>query len=105
MKFTIFLIVPIFWHIKFLSASPLSENGGVPTVSQVTPYPDAQKQVVNINNVSPEVTNLLRKFNVDFDQINAQRQRLQQNRTIDRAYYEVMPYSASSKEYVIKRQS
>lgn len=88
MKLTVLMIFPIFWNYECLAKS--IEQGSVTEMLEVTPYPDTQKQIINMKNVSPEVTNILRENNItDYEQINAMKTKLINSKT----YYEVIPSS------------
>lgn len=87
MKLTIFMIFPILWNFECLAMPLEGDDADI----EVTPYPNTQKRIINdINNPSPDVTTILRGFNLSLDQINAQRELLK-NRTKD--FYEVIPAS------------
>jgi hypothetical protein len=45
--------------------------------TDVTPYPDMQKQYIDINNVSPEVSSFLTQSNVNLEQIKMLQHKLQ----------------------------
>lgn len=89
MKLSVFLIFPIFWKFECF-AKPV--DGTDTTVIDVTPYPDAQRQYVDINNVvSPEVTKIINENNLNLDQIKTMHAKLQ-NKTRG-TFYHVIPSS------------
>lgn len=91
MKLSVFMILQVLWNSEWCSPMPL-EQGSVTETVEVTPYPDTQKQYVNINNVSPEVSNILRESNMSLDQLNSLKEKLmRENRTMNRNFYEVIP--------------
>lgn len=91
MKLSVFMILQVLWNSEWCLAKPL-EQGSVTETVEVTPYPDTQKRFVNINNVSPEVSNILREHNMSLDQINSQKEKLlRENKTMNRNFYEVIP--------------
>ena len=99
MKLTVFLILPIFWSVECL---PVDQGSVTETVvtgyEMATSYPDMQKRYVDINNVSPEVSSILRENNMNLDQIKTMHAKLQ-NKTLlrdknrDKDYYKVIPSS------------
>lgn len=96
MKLSVFMILQVLWNSEWCAAKAL-EQGSVTETGEVTPYPDTQKQIINVNNVSPEVTNILRDHNMSFDQINALKEKLiRENRTMNRNFYEVIPSTTYS---------
>lgn len=101
MKLSVFMILQVLWNSEWCLTMPL-EQGSVTETVEVTPYPDTQKQYVNINNVSPEVSNILRESNMSLDQLNSLKEKLmRENRTMNRNFYEVMttfPTPAATKE-------
>lgn len=89
MKLSVFMILQVLWNSEWCLAKPL-EQGSVTDTVEVTAYPDTQKRFVNINNVSPEVSNILREHNMSLDQINLQKEKLlRENKTMDRFSYAV----------------
>lgn len=96
MKLSVFLILQVLWNSEWCSAKPL-EQGSVTETVEVTPYPDTQKRYVNIKNVSPEVSNILREHNMSLDQINSLKEKLlRENKTMNRNFYEVIPSTTYS---------
>lgn len=94
------MILPIFWIVECL---PVDQGSGTETVvtgfEMATSYPDMQKRYVDINNVSPEVSTILRENNMNLDQLKTMHARLQ-NKTLlirdknrDKDYYKVIPSS------------
>lgn len=91
MKLSVFMILQVLWNSEWCLAKPL-EQGSVTETVEVTPYPDTQKRFLNIDNVSPEVSNILREHNTSIDQINSQKEKLlRENKTMNRNFYEVIP--------------
>lgn len=78
------------WHFECL-AKPLEQGSVTDAATNVTPYPDAQKRYVDMSNVSPEVSNIMKQNNVDFEKIRTIYEKLQ-NKTM-RDYYEVVSSS------------
>lgn len=95
MKFTVFIILPIFWSCECL-AMPV-EQGSVTEAVEATPYPDLQKRYVDINNVSPEVSIILQDNNLNLDSIRRMQQELQ-NKTRYVTPTPVNPPSTAPKE-------
>lgn len=92
MRFSVFMIFPVLLCFECLMAKPLEQgSSATEAVVDVTPYPDAQKRYVDINNVSPEVSSILRENNVNLDHIKTLQAKLQ-NKT-NRDYYHVIPSS------------
>lgn len=95
MKWKFFVIFPILWKLE-CSAKPVEQSD---VLADVTPYPDAQKQYINPNNVSPDVSDFMRINQINFTKINTQKEMLQ-NRTrglpSDHFVYEVIPSSTQS---------
>lgn len=94
MKFSVFMVifsVLCRWCFEECSAKPVEQGSVTETVLDVTPYPDAQKRYVDINNVSPEVSSILRENNMNLDQIKTMHAKLQ-NKT-NRDFYHVIPSS------------
>jgi hypothetical protein len=89
------MIFPILWKFECL-AKPVEQGSSVDALVDVTPYPDAQKQYINPNNVSPDVSDFMRINQINFTKINTQKEMLQ-NRTkglpSDHFLYEVIPSS------------
>lgn len=98
MKLTVFMILPIFWKFECW-AKPVEQGSGTETVVvEATPYPDMQKRYVDINNVSPEVSSILKLNNLNLDEIKSMHARLQ-NKTvkdINFNFYELIPSSTYS---------
>lgn len=90
MKLSVFFLFPILWKFECF-AKPV--EGTDTTVIDVTPYPDAQKQYININNVvSPEVTKIINENNLNLDEIKRMHAKLQnKTKTI---YYPSTTYPA-----------
>lgn len=85
---------------------PVDQGSATETVvtgyEMATSYPDMQKRYVDINNVSPEVSSLLRQNNMNLDHIKTMQANLQ-NKTLlirdknrDKDYYKVIPSSTLS---------
>lgn len=93
------MILSIFWSVECL---PVDQGSATETVvtgyEMATSYPDMQKRYVDINNVSPEVSSILRENNMNLDQIKTMHAKLQ-NKTLlrdknrDKDYYKVIPSS------------
>lgn len=103
MKLTVFMILPIFWSVECM---PFDQGSGtervVTSYDMATSYPDLHKRFVDINNVSPEVSSILRQNNMNLDEIKMQHAMLQ-NKTMlirdknrDKDYYQVIPSSTYS---------
>ena len=76
MKLKVFqIILPLFWCLKSL-AMPV-EQDAVTDVAEATPFPDLKKSFVDIKNVSPEVSIILKDYNVSLVSILQQQQELQ----------------------------
>lgn len=96
MKLSVFMILQVLWNSEWCSAKAFEPTSVTETV-EVTPYPDTQKQIVNINNVSPEVSNILREHNMSLDQINSLKEKLlRENKTMNKNFYEVISSTTSS---------
>lgn len=101
MKFSVFMIFPLLWCFECSLAKPVEQGSVTEAVVDVTPYPDAQKRYIDINNVSPEVTNILRENNMSLDRIKTMHAKLQ-NKTNRELYYLIpsstYPAPTASKE-------
>lgn len=73
MKFTVLIVLPLIWKIE---CWPLDQGSATDTIVEVTPYPDTHKKYIDINNVSPEVSNILSRNNLNLDQIKAMHAKL-----------------------------
>jgi hypothetical protein len=98
MLLLVLIVFPILGGFES-SAKPVEQGSVTEAIVEVTPYPDAQKRFIDINHVSPEVSNILRENNMNLDQIQTMRNKLQ-NKTnrnptgIDDTFkYELIPSS------------
>lgn len=93
MKLPVFIIFPVLWCFDVCLAKPVEQGSLVVTeaVLDVTPYPDAQKRYVDINNFSPEVVSILKKNDLNLADIVSMQERLQ-NKT-DKNFYQVIQSS------------
>jgi hypothetical protein len=75
-----------------------NENSQTIVSDEVTAYPDMQKLYVDLRNVSPDVSNILRRSQLNIDQIREQQERLKQRSSIenDKNRYEVISSSTAS---------
>lgn len=75
-----------------------NENSQTIVSDEVTAYPDMQKLYVDLTNVSPDVSNILRRSQLNIDQIREQQERLRHRNTIenDKNRYEVISSSTAS---------
>lgn len=100
MKLTVLIILPIFWSVKCMPVDQGSPTESIVTgYEMATSYPDMQKRYVDINNVSPEVSSILRENNMNLEQIKTMQEKLQ-NKTLlirdknrDKDYYKLIPSS------------
>lgn len=75
-----------------------NENSQTIVSDEVTAYPDMQKLYVDLTNVSPDVSNILRRSQLNIDQIREQQERLRHRNNIenDKNRYEVISSSTAS---------
>ncbi|CRL06849.1 CLUMA_CG019482, isoform A [Clunio marinus] len=77
-------------------AKPVEQGSVTDPLGEVTPYPDTQKQFIDINNVSPEVSNILIENNMNLEKIKTMLEKLQNKTMSNKNFYEVIPSSTSS---------
>ncbi|XP_070494428.1 uncharacterized protein ana isoform X1 [Chironomus tepperi] len=94
--------------LKIIVATPVNknnnnninnnENSQTVVSDEVTAYPDMQKLYVDLTNVSPDVSNILRRSQLNVDQIREQQERLRHRNNIenDKNRYEVISSSTST---------
>ena len=75
-----------------------NENSQTIVSDEVTAYPDMQKLYVDLTNVSPDVSNILRRSQLNIDQIREQQERLRHRNNIenDKNRYEVISSSTAT---------
>lgn len=77
------IIISINLLIFAVNAMPTSDNNeDSQTISDVTPYPDTQKRYIDLSNVSPEVSDIMIRNNLNIEQIREQQERLRNSYTV-----------------------
>lgn len=91
MKITVLIFLLILWSFE-CSAKPFEQGSATDAAIEPTPYPDTQKRYVDLNNVSPEVSIILRENNMNLDQLRLMHEKLQ-NKTFYSSYSTTTTYT------------
>lgn len=76
MKFTVLMLLSILESFECL-AVPVEQGSVSDSSIDVTPYPDMQRRIVDINNMSPDVADILKQNNLSLEKLKEMQAKLQ----------------------------